>query len=319
MRVTRRELLIGGAAAVVVSMVSRPAWSAAAPARTETVTSSPLDAILGESPPIAAFRDSLRALLDRVSRAPRPPLVILLGETGVGKTLAARVLHEAGPRRAGLHVHQHFGAMPHELIDSILYGYAPGAVGTPRESPGAWELAAGGTLYLDEITLVTDSQWPRIARAIETGTVQRLGDTRSVMTDAWTITSTSMSLDIPIGERPFYELIAPLDPVVLTVPPLRERGDDVQRLADHFLSQACHAYGLPTKTLTSDARRALGRYPWPGNVRELSNVMERVTLLSSRAEIGAEEVDLPEWPARPAATYRARRASARRRGTRAAR
>jgi two-component system, NtrC family, response regulator AtoC len=279
---TRRELLIGGVAGLVVSMLGRPAWSSTPPPPGAAAPASPLDAIMGKSPAITAFRDSLLALLDRVAGLPRLPVVLFLGETGTGKSLAAEVLHRAGPRSGGPFVPFIIPTFPEELLEAELYGY---------RSPGVWEGAAGGSLHLDEISLVRAGWWPQLVRTTQTEIVRRTGSSRrSVTIDAWTIMSTSVSLDTRVGLRALRDRIASLDPVTLTVPPLRARGDDVQLLADHSLARACRDYDLPEKVLTHAARRALGRYPWPGNARELSNVMELAVLLTERREIGADDL-----------------------------
>jgi DNA-binding NtrC family response regulator len=125
---------------------------------------------------------------------------------------------------------------------------------------------------------------------LEAGTLRRLGSVEKQPIDVWTIATTwPLSLDHHIGKRTLREWGAPLDPVVLNIPPLRDRGDDIHLLADYFLPQSCREAGTPLKVLTPDARQRLARYTWPGNVRELRNAIERAVILSDRREIGPEE------------------------------
>jgi DNA-binding NtrC family response regulator len=297
--ISRRQLLVGGTAAIGATAVRWPAWGASAPVegRVVVATASPLDEILGGSRAIVAFRDSIRALLERVAGLQRRPPVLLLGENGVGKDLAAHVIHRAGPQSGGRFVSACVPAIPDVLLDVELYGDARGAITVPREKLGACQLANGGTLFLDEVALLHARSWPKIARVIETGRVRRLGAVRWEPADFWTIATSSSPLDAPIGERTLRDVLEPLEPVILTVPPLRERSDDVQLLADHFLARHCREYNRPAKVLTPDARRALGAFPWPGNVRHLANVMERALLLAEGRQIEAMDLghDLATW------------------------
>jgi len=292
MIISRRQLLVGGSAAITALAVRWPAWGASAPveSRVLAATASPLDEILGESRAIVAFRDSIRTLFDCVAGRQRRPPVLLLGESGAGKELAANVIHRAGPQSSGRFVTVGVPALPESVLEAELYGYALGAFTTPPEMPGAWERAHRGTLLLDEVAVLHAESWPKIARVIETGRVRRLGTTRSEPADVWAIAASSLPLEASVGDhRTLRDVVEPLEPVVLTVPPLRDREDDVQLLADHFLARHCRARGVSAKTLSQDARIRLGQYRWPGNVRELSNVMERAALLTS-----AERVELDD-------------------------
>ena len=253
---TRRELLVGGAAAVVTGAIARQAWGATAPAASAATAVSPVDAIIGESPGIVALRDSIRGLAERATRPQLPPLILILGETGSGKDLAAQVLHCAGPRCTRPYVALSLTTASFDLMETYLWGYARGAFTHPPERPSMWELAHGGTLVLDSISLMPPAAWPKIARVVKTGTLRRLGSVEQQPIDAWTIATTwPLSLDHHIGKRTLREWLAPLDPVVLNVPPLRDRGDDIQLLADAFLPQHCRQMGRPLKVLTPDASR----------------------------------------------------------------
>ena len=321
---TRRELLLGGAAAFAAAPVGRPAWaatpaassSAVAPAVTAAAGSSPFDAIIGESPAVVAFRDSLRALLDRMAGLPRPPLVLLLGETGAGKDLAAQVIHAAGPRSNGPFLNIHVPAIPGETTDGELWGWAKGASTHPTEKSGVWEDAHGGTLYLDQIGELGAGMLRKVRRVVETGSVRRLGDTQPRETDAWTIASCHDPYAL-IEKQMVEKLRAHLKPIIIRVPPLRVRRDDIQLLADHFLAEACRACDKPLMVLTPAARDTLAEYVWPGNVRELGNMMEAAVFLCEDREISAES--LPIDPRRDSAWRAERRRRAKRRAASVAR
>src|SRR5207245_11726779 len=156
-----------------------------------------------------------------------------------------------------------------------------------------------GTICLEEIRLLPDGLQAKLLKVIEGRSVRRLGRTRNEAVDVWILTATNEDLAGATRERRFREdLYHRLAVLTLWVPPLRERGDDVLFLADHFLARACAEYGLPPKTFTPDARAALLGYRWPGNVRELSNVIERVTLLAEEPEVTAEPLGLHDAPVR---------------------
>src|SRR5262245_58306094 len=165
---TRRQLLLGGAAAFAAAAIGRSAWaatpaassaSAIAPAVTAVAGPSPLDAIIGESPAVVAFRDSLRALLDSAASQSRPPLVVLTGEAGIGKEQAARILHRAGRRSAGPFVSVCVCAIPSQLLEAELWGHAKGVLDRRREGAGLWHAAHGGTLFLSEIGMLPGELW----------------------------------------------------------------------------------------------------------------------------------------------------------------
>lgn len=299
---TRRELLIGSTAAVAAAIapplwdtseaVARPVPAAsAAPAAPTAAVASPLDAIIGESPGIVALRDSIRTLVEQAASISRSPFVLIVGETGVGKDLAAEMLHRAGPRCAGPYVAVNVPGLCPTLLESELFGYVPGGFNIPPEKVSLWELAQGGTLILDEIGLASSELWPKIVRTIRTQSVRRIAATREVPVDVWTIATSRWYPDRLVSDRTLGEWLAPLDPVVLTVPPLRHRGDDIQLLADFYLAEACRECRKPPKVLTPGARQALATNVWPGNVRQLAFAIERAVLLSEREKIEAHEVE----------------------------
>jgi transcriptional regulator with AAA-type ATPase domain/tetratricopeptide (TPR) repeat protein len=247
-----------------------------------------LTEIFGESPGIAAVRQQVRRLLERPAAGTRRlPPILILGETGTGKGLLASVIHRAGPRAAGPFIDVNCAAIPETLLEAELFGYERGAFTDARQAKvGLFQAAQGGTLFLDEVGLLPKSLQGKLLKVLEERTVRRLGGTRSEAVDLWLIAATSEDLEAAVRAREFREdLYHRLAVVTLRLPPLRERGDDILRLAEHFLRRACETYGLPPKTLTGEARAALLAYPWPGHVRELGNVMERVALLSEGAAV----------------------------------
>ena len=251
--------------------------------------------LLGESPGIVAVRETAARLLQRQSERGRLAPVLIQGETGVGKGLLARALHRAGPRSSGPFVDVNCAAIPETLLEAELFGYERGAFTDARHpKAGLFQTAHHGTIFLDEVGLLPEGLQAKLLKALEDRTVRRLGGTRSEPVDVWIVTASNEDLVEAIRTRRFREdLYHRLAVVTLTLPPLRVRGDDVVRLAAHFLARACAEYGLPPKSLTDDARAALLGYAWPGNIRELANVMERVALLSEDAEVGTEVLGLP--------------------------
>jgi DNA-binding NtrC family response regulator len=264
--------------------------------------------LIGQSPEIEALRGQVQRLL-KLPAGHRLPPVLLLGETGVGKGLVARLLHQGGPRAPGPFIDVNCAAIPETLLEAELFGFERGAfTGAAQAKPGLIQTARDGTLFLDEIaTLPTDLQ-AKLLTAIESRQVRRLGSTRSDPVDVWILAATSEDLTAAMQAQRFRpELYHRLATVVLRLPPLRARGRDVLQLARHFLARAAADHGAVPKTLADDACAALLAYSWPGNVRELANVLERVTLFEDGAVITAPMLGLPasvggraaDAPARP--------------------
>ena len=260
-----------------------------------------LPELLGESPGIATVRATAARLLQRQSDRGRLPPVLMQGETGVGKGLLARALHRAGPRSSGPFVDVNCAAIPETLLESELFGYEKGAFTDARHpKAGLFQTANHGTIFLDEVGLLPEGLQAKLLKALEDRAVRRLGSTRSEPIDVWIVTASNDDLVAAIRARRFREdLYHRLAVVVFTLPPVRERGEDVLHLAAHFLDRACAEYRLPAKSLAQDARRALLDYSWPGNIRELSNVMERVALLSEASVVTAELLGLPTGSTTP--------------------
>jgi DNA-binding NtrC family response regulator/tetratricopeptide (TPR) repeat protein len=261
-----------------------------------------LPELLGNSPGIVAIREKAARLLQRQSERGRLPPVLIQGETGVGKGLLARALHRAGPRSSGQFVDVNCAAIPETLLEAELFGYERGAFTDARHAKaGLFQTANHGTIFLDEVGLLPEALQAKLLKALEDRAVRRLGSTRSEPVDVWIVTASNEDLASAAQTRRFREdLYHRLAVVTLTLPPLRDRGEDVFLLAERFLGRACAEYRLPPRSLTPDARAALLAYPWPGNVRELANVMERVVLLSEAPVVTAELLGLPALPAAPA-------------------
>ena len=258
-----------------------------------------LSEIVGDSPGIRRLREQLEHLLKRAATAPRPPAILLRGETGTGKGLVARTMHRAGPRARSPFVDVNCAAIPDNLLEAELFGYERGAFTDARQSkPGLFQLAHRGMLFLDEIGTLSPALQAKLLKILEDGVVRRLGGTRAEPVDVWIVSATNEDLAEAQRERRFREdLYHRLAVLSVELPPLRERGADIGLLAERFLARACADYGLAPKTFARDARAALTAYAWPGNVRELGNVIERVALLADEPVVTAAMLALP--PSRP--------------------
>src|SRR5213594_4851916 len=263
---------------------------------------SPLAQLIGDSPGLVAVRKQVEHLLQRQSETRRLPPILILGETGTGKGLLARALHDAGPRKGGPFVAVNCAAIPETLLEAELFGYERGAFTDAREAKaGLFQTAHRGTLFLDEIGLLPENLQAKLLTALEDRAVRRLGSTRTEPVDVWIISATSEDLKAGMRRRGFREeLYHRLAVMTLRLPPLRERGKDILTLAEHFLAHTCTEYGLAPKTLAEDARAALVAYRWPGNVREVANVMERAALLIDAPFLTADKLELAAPPSRRA-------------------
>ena len=250
---------------------------------------SALADILGDSAGVRRLRQQLEQILTRAATAPRPPAILLHGETGTGKGLVARTLHRAGPRARAPFVDVNCAAIPDTLLEAELFGYERGAFTDARQpKPGLFQLAHHGTLFLDEIGTLSPALQAKLLKVLEDGAVRRLGGTRPEPVDVWIVSATNDDLAEAMRARRFREdLYHRLALLSLELPPLRERDADILLLAERFLARACADYGLAPKTFAPDAQGALRAHAWPGNVRELGNVIERVALLADEAVVTA--------------------------------
>jgi DNA-binding NtrC family response regulator len=258
--------------------------------RQNAVLRAQLDPVPGPTGIVTAspkMQEVLR-LVDRV--APTDSAVLVLGESGTGKELVARAIHERSPRASQAFVPIHCGALPREVLESELFGHERGAfTGAVGAKPGLIELADGGTLFLDEIGEMAPDSQVRLLRVLETRSFFRVGGTRSRTVDMRLVAATNRDLAEAIRAGDFrQDLYDRVNTIAVTLPPLRERPEDVRPLAQHFLETSA-AYGR--KRLSAAALRCFEAYTWPGNVRELEHAIQRAVILSAAEEITSE--DLP--------------------------
>lgn len=232
---------------------------------------------------IVGTSSALRRMLKRVEAvAETPASVLLQGESGVGKELVAHAIHVRSARAAGPLVKVNCASIPKELFESEFFGHVKGAfTGANRDRIGRFQLADGGTIFLDEVGEIPFESQGKLLRVLQESEFERVGDdiTRSV--DVRVIAATNRNLEELIVEGRFREdLFYRLSVFPINVPPLRERGDDVVQLAQHFLEQTCKDFGRDILTLTRAQAAILRTYDWPGNVREMKNVIERAVILS---------------------------------------
>jgi len=226
--------------------------------------------------------------------------VLLLGESGTGKELFARAIHHLSQRRDHPFVALNCAAIPEGLVENELFGHERGAfTGAGARKIGKLDLAHRGTLFLDEIAELPLSSQAKLLRVLEEKRFDRVGGTQLVEVDARIVVATNRDLRRAVEAKVFREdLYFRVSTVPITIPPLRERGDDVLLLADHFLDKFSREFRKTGLRLAPAARERLLNYPWPGNVRELQNTMERAAILSNGSEISASALQLPV--ARPA-------------------
>ena len=255
-----------------------------------------LSALQGESAGMQRLRATMRQLLEAESRLQDgdAPAVLVRGETGTGKELVARALHHSGPRRDKPFVELNCAALPAQLLESELFGHERGAFTDARERKlGLVETAEGGTLFLDEIGDMEPALQAKLLKLLEERTVRRLGSVREQRVNVRVVAATHRPLDQLVREGRFRaDLYFRLRVVQLELPPLRERGDDVLRLARHFLAQHAQRYGQRVPALGCGVAEALAAHAWPGNVRELRNLLEQAVLLCQADAIQLADLGL---------------------------
>ena len=241
--------------------------------------------LIGDTP---AMR-KVRLLIEKV--APTDSTVLVLGETGTGKELAARAVHQNSSRADKPFVAINCGALPETLIESELFGHRKGAfTGADDHRTGLFEVADGGTLFLDEIGELPKAMQAKLLRVLESGEIRRVGENKAVVVDVRIVCATHRNLPEMVAEEQFREdLMYRINTFEIGLPPLRERLEDVPSLAQHLLSRRG---GRPPAALTlaDDAMQALCQHVWPGNVRELANVIEHATILCESNSITAEHL-----------------------------
>ncbi len=248
-----------------------------------------LDKIIGESTKMEELRQLIRTV------APTQATVLILGESGTGKELIAGALHRHSQRHDRNYVRINCAAIPETLLESELFGHEKGAfTGALRQKPGRVEEADGGTIFLDEIGDMSRPLQAKLLRFLEDGTFTRVGGNEELRVGVRLIAATNSDIVLSIQHGQFREdLFHRLNVVQFRPPPLRERGDDIVLLAEHFLKQYSVAMNRPVRTLSKSAIAKLASHHWPGNVRELRNVIERAVILETTGEIRPES--LPDF------------------------
>jgi two-component system NtrC family response regulator len=235
----------------------------------------------------SAGMERVRTLIAKV--APTPSTVLILGETGTGKELVARAVHEQSPRAAEPFVAINCGALPETLIESELFGHRKGAfTGADEHRVGLFEVANGGTIFLDEIGELPKAMQAKLLRVLESREIRRVGENRATTVDVRVVCATHRDLPEMVMGGDFREdLMYRINTFEIFLPPLRDRLDDISDLAEHLLSRFRGKAGPGSKQLTDDAIAALKCHVWPGNVRELANVIEHATILCEAGPIAA--------------------------------
>jgi transcriptional regulator with GAF, ATPase, and Fis domain len=254
------------------------------------------DRILGRAP-------ALQEALARAAKvAPTETTVLLTGESGTGKELVARAIHHASARAEGPYVAVNCAALPETLVDSELFGHERGAfTGADKQKPGRFELAAGGTLFLDEVAELPPSVQAKLLRVLQEHEFQRVGGTVTLRADVRLITATNRDLALAVEEGRFrQDLYYRLNVFSVHLPPLRERGDDVLLLTNHFVRELGARLGKGEPGLSRDAEAALRRHAWRGNIRELANAVERALILADGGLLTAAHLGLDGGARKPA-------------------
>ncbi len=240
-------------------------------------------------------RECVRRQIDRISQLSHtadvtPPVILLLGETGTGKDVVARVLHANSARASRPFVHVDCANLPRELIEAELFGHEKGAFTSAHASrTGLIEAAEDGVLFLDEIGELSLDIQAKFLAVLERHTVRRVGTTRERPVMAWFIAATNRDIESMVESGEFRsDLYYRLNVLTVALPPLRERGGDILMLAEHFAMETARRYGLPTPEIPDSVAARLQEYRWPGNVRELKHMIERAVLLSGGGKVSLE-------------------------------
>ncbi|MEP0987320.1 sigma-54 dependent transcriptional regulator [Ekhidna sp.] len=241
--------------------------------------------IIGESKSIQEVKSTIEKV------APTDARVLIHGENGTGKELVARWLHEKSSRSKAPLIEVNCAAIPSELIESELFGHEKGSfTSAHKQRIGKFEQAHGGTLFLDEIGDMSQSAQAKVLRALQDKKITRVGGDKSISVDVRVLAATNKNLKKEIEEGNFREdLYHRLSVMVINVPPLRERKEDIKLLIDHFLDQVASEYGTAKKSIDDNAINQLEKYDWTGNIRELRNVTERLVIMSQET-ITVEDV-----------------------------
>ncbi len=247
---------------------------------------SKVQEMIGASAPILKIRETI----DKV--APTEARILITGENGVGKELVARWVHEKSNRASGPLIEVNCAAIPGELIESELFGHEKGSfTSAVKQRIGKFEQANTGTLFLDEIGDMSPNAQAKVLRALQEGKITRVGGDKDINVDVRVIAATNKDLLKEVDEKNFrLDLYHRLSVIIIHVPSLNERKDDIPLLTDKFMNDICNEYGIAKKGIDDEAIRALQDYDWTGNIRELRNVIERLIILSAKT-ITREDVD----------------------------
>ncbi|MDE3181395.1 MAG: sigma-54-dependent Fis family transcriptional regulator [Acidobacteriota bacterium] len=250
----------------------------------------------------SAKMQEVLAVVERV--APGNATVLLGGESGVGKDMIARAIHQHSRRSSGPWVKINCAAIPENLLESELFGYERGAfTGAIASKPGKFELADKGTIFLDEIGDVPPSIQVKLLRVLQEREFERLGGTKTLKVDVRLVAATNRDLRAALEQGAFREdLYYRLNVVPINIPPLREHKEDIPDLVRHFLTRYANEAGKEITSVTPEAMKLLLDFHWPGNVRELENIIERAVALSDGPQLGAGDIRLDLSPSRPSAT-----------------
>jgi len=255
--------------------------------RSRDLSNDGAEGIIGSSPAMEKLRGIIARLASLEKRDGGGPTILLTGETGTGKGLTARALHNASSRAKKPFIEVNCSAIPENLLEAELMGYEKGAfTDAASAKAGLFEAAEGGTIFFDEIGHMPVRLQAKLLKVIDEKRTRRLGSTRDRNVVCTIVTATHMNLEEKVAEAAFLEdLFHRINVVRVELPPLRERGDDRFVLAEHFVIQHASDYGVSVPTIGNDARAAIAGYRWPGNVRELSHAIERAIVLGVGDEI----------------------------------
>jgi transcriptional regulator with PAS, ATPase and Fis domain len=238
--------------------------------------------------------EKMREVHELIARVADTDVTVLVrGESGTGKELVARAIHQASPRHDKPFVKVNCAALPSELLESELFGFERGAfTGALQHKPGKFEFANHGTMFLDEISEMAPPLQSKLLQVLQDGEFARLGGRNDVHVDVRIVAATNRDLERAVADALFREdLFFRLNVVCITLPPLRQRRDEIPELTRLFLRQFCEQYNKPPQALASDTLRLFAEYEWPGNVRELENLIKRTVILGSDESIRRELAD----------------------------